>query len=129
MRKRFVLTRILLIPGALLCGSVSVWGQETSAVQEGPAVQGTPAVQELSLSQRAAMVSGRVFGHGPLENSETVAVLLLPGWSETLSADIIAGRSPVVLLDTGRLERVVAAQPSVTAPPREALAFVFQNIP
>jgi hypothetical protein len=53
----------------------------------------------------------------------------MPGWSEKLSADIAAGTAPVIQLQSGMLERVVATPPGRTNPEGPTGSFEFRNIP
>jgi hypothetical protein len=120
MRDRLVLALIVVTLGTLFTCPLA-FGQEQPTPK--------PAAEPLTATERTVTVAGRVLGEPPLQNAEVLAVMLLPGWSETLSSDIAAGTAPMVTLQSGRMERVVAAPSGVDQQNRRTVTFEFRNVP
>jgi hypothetical protein len=114
MRNGFVLTRIFLFIAMLLTPNAWIWAQEAAPESVS------------SLGEQSVTVAGRVLGQASLKDAEALAVLLLPGWSEALAAELAAGRAPMILLDAGRTERIASA--SAAGPGRPTAPFEFPNV-
>ncbi|HEX4997892.1 MAG TPA: hypothetical protein VFY29_06685 [Terriglobia bacterium] len=89
-------------------------------------------VSELKSSpdlQAFVNVGGYVLGETALQREEKLVVMLLAGWSETLSSDIASGSEPTVNLESGIVETLVA--PVSQAQQRRGVAgsFRFREIP
>jgi hypothetical protein len=96
MRDKLAPTRIALLLGMLLTMASLALGQDPPAQAE--------AVSEKISSVK---VGGRVSGEATLQNAEKLVVILLAGWSDTLSSDIAAGMAPMVPLHSGKVEHIM----------------------